>query len=50
MRVRAKYIDKNLPLMINHVTDEEKMEHIARLRTISVSNSFADNEIVQTSL
>ena len=49
-RVRAKYIDKNLPLMINHVTEEEKLEYISRLRTISISNSFKDNEIVvQTS-
>jgi Zn-dependent M32 family carboxypeptidase len=52
-RVRAKYIDKNLPLMINHVTDEEKLEHITRLRTISLSNSFGETQpeiIVQTAL
>ena len=51
-RVRAKYIDKNLPFLINHVSTAEKLEHVSKLRTISLSNSFVDNEVihVQTAL
>ena len=53
-RMRAKYIDKNLPFIINHVTEIEKQEYIIRLRTLSPSNSFGDVEhpkiFVQASL
>ena len=47
-RVRAKYINKHLPFLINHVTDIERQEYITRMRTISLSNSFDDpNFVVQ---
>ena len=44
-RVRAKYIDKNLPLLVNHVTEIEIKKHNIKIQALSPTNSFADNEI-----
>jgi energy-converting hydrogenase Eha subunit G len=41
-RIRAKYIESNLPFMINHVTPMERQEHIIRTKTLS-NPSFGDN-------
>ena len=50
-RVRAKYIDKNLPLMMIHVTEIEIQEHNIKIKALSPTSSFCDNEIiVQTAL
>ena len=50
LRVRFKYLDKNLPLMLNHVTETEIQQHNIRIKALSPTNSFRNNEIVQASL
>ena len=50
-RIRAKYIESNLPFMINHVTTREREEYIIRTKTLSPNPSFSDieaNVVIQT--
>jgi hypothetical protein len=49
-RIRAKYINKNLPFLINHVTDIERQEYITRITTTSPTTSFNDTVVIQTTV
>ena len=46
-RVRAKYINDNVPLIMNHVTEIENPEYVTKNRTLSPTTSLGDTpEIV----